>query len=232
MSSNVAIKKAHPGMLARNPILLETVIARYSHELLTYACKILAGAGSRQDAEECVNDVFVIAWQEWRSFDPARGSLRNWLYMRTKYLALTRRRQLLHKSHSLKNTVPLFEETQIEGCASEDDLNLTVKLLHQPGNTAGIDMLLAERERREEMRQALERMSDQDRLLVYLRYFQLASHAEIAQRTGLGKHAVETRLWRVRKSLRAILTENGQRDASCIASKDEGTSKAQLKGSR
>ena len=230
MTRTGAIEKSNSGMLAGNPALLEMIISRYSRELLTYACQILTGAGSHQDAEECINDVFVIVWQKWRSFDSERGSLRNWLYMHTKYLALTRRRQLLYKSHALKNTVPLFEETLIEGSASEDDLNAAETPLYQSLNTAGIDMFLAERERREEMRQALERLSEQDRLLVYLRYFQLASHAEIAQRTGLSKHAVETRLWRARKSLRAALTEKDQRDAPCPANKDEGAYKSPVKG--
>jgi hypothetical protein len=57
------------------------------------------------------------------------------------------------------------------------------------------------------VRRALERLPDLDRLLVYLRYFQLASFDEIALRTGLSKHAVDTRLWRVRKSLREALRE-------------------------
>src|SRR5258708_37812109 len=50
--------------------------------------------GTPQDAEECANDLFVPVWQDIGSFDPARGSLRTWLTMRAKFIALDRRRHV------------------------------------------------------------------------------------------------------------------------------------------
>src|SRR5258706_3381720 len=50
--------------------------------------------GTPQDAEECANDLFVTVWQDIGSYDPARGSLRTWLTMRAKFIALDRRRHV------------------------------------------------------------------------------------------------------------------------------------------
>src|SRR6266699_6866028 len=81
----------------RNPEALETLISRYSRELFYFIRLVLDGVGVVQDAEECVNDLFVAAWQEIDSFDPERGTLRTWLTMRAKYIALDRRRQLCRR---------------------------------------------------------------------------------------------------------------------------------------
>ncbi len=66
---------------------------------------------------------------------------------------------------------------------------------------------LVQRERRAELAKALEALPTLDRRLVYLRYFRLASTEEIARATGLTRQAIDTRLWRARKTLRDALGE-------------------------
>jgi len=195
------------GLRARNPRTLESLIAQYSHELFYFIRLVLEGVGSVQDAEECVNDLFVTVWQEFESFDPTRGSLRTWLTMRAKYIALDQRRKLIRRNPSGGLVMSqLAEQNASQDLAGVEDLGRERASMSQRTDTS-LDILLEERERREEVRRALERLPDLDRLLVYLRYFQLASFDEIALRTGLSKHAVDTRLWRVRKSLREALRE-------------------------
>lgn len=195
------------GLRSRDPISLEALINQYSRELFYFARLILAGAGSVQDAEECLNDLFIAVWQEFDSFDPARGSLRTWLTMRAKYLALDRRRQLLRRQPTELPVVTFYEEyTLAQDQRPLDSLKQQQDAQIQP-TAAGVDVLLEQRERREELRRALEQLSEFDRLMIYLRYFQFASIEEIAARTGLTKHAVDTRLWRLRKSLRETLQE-------------------------
>ena len=139
--------------------------------------------GSVQDAEECVNDLFVTVWQDFDSFDPARGSLRTWLTMRAKYIALDRRRHLTRRNPSgtLVVSHPADQHASHD-LSGADDLSRETDIISQRMDTS-LDTLLEQRERREEVRRALERLPDLDRLLVYLRYFQLASIDEIAQRT-------------------------------------------------
>ncbi len=211
------------GLRARNPRSLETVIKLYSRELFYFTRLILNGVGSVQDAEECLNDLFIVVWQEFDSFDPARSSLRTWLTMRAKYIALDKRRYLQRRRgpHIPSETivVSLHEEYTL----AQDGAHLNT-LRQQQGPigepmTAGVDALLEERERHAELRQALERLSELDRLIVYLRYFHHASIEEIAARTGISKHAVDTHLWRARKSLRGTLQEQLVHDTPAKSTK-------------
>src|SRR5256885_15230061 len=88
----------------RDPEALETLISRYSREIFYFIRVVLDGVGVAQDAEECVNDLFVAVWQEIDSFDPVRGTLRTWLTMRAKYIALDRRRQMCRRqAHNLQS---------------------------------------------------------------------------------------------------------------------------------
>src|SRR5207249_10698576 len=90
----------------RDPEALETLISRYSREIYYFIRVVLDGIGVAQDAEECVNDLFVAVWQEIDSFDPVRGTLRTWLSMRPKYIALDRRRQLCRRqAYNLQSAV-------------------------------------------------------------------------------------------------------------------------------
>ncbi|HEY7127954.1 MAG TPA: sigma-70 family RNA polymerase sigma factor [Ktedonobacterales bacterium] len=200
-------QKLIQGLRSRDPHTLEVLIAQYSHELFYFIRLILDGVGSVQDAEECVNDLFIAVWQEFESFDPKRGALRTWLTMRAKYIALDRRRHLLRRSSSGAVVVSQLEEqAAAQDRPTPDGLGQERGILSSRAE-ASIDLLLEQRERRNELWRALERLPELDRLLVYLRYFHLASIEEVAARTGLSKHAVDTRLWRVRKSLREALQE-------------------------
>ncbi|TMC20849.1 MAG: sigma-70 family RNA polymerase sigma factor [Chloroflexi bacterium] len=70
-----------------------------------------------------------------------------------------------------------------------------------------MEHLVEQSERREELRQALATLPELDRYLIYQRYFKFASTEELATKTGLTRHAVDTRLWRARKNLREALKE-------------------------
>jgi RNA polymerase sigma factor (sigma-70 family) len=198
----------------RDPEALETLISRYSREVFYFIRLVLDGVGVTQDAEECVNDLFVAVWQEIESFDSGRGTLRTWLTMRAKYIALDRRRQLCRRQ--IHNLQPADESRQwglsegsggrkISGWGGHDtDSRVTLP----PHPEASMEHLLEQSERREELRLALATLPELDRYLVYQRYFKFASTEELAAKTGLTRHAVDTRLWRARKSLREALKEH------------------------
>lgn len=198
----------------RDPEALETLISRYSREVFYFIRLVLDGIGVAQDAEECVNDLFIAVWQEIDTFDSERGTLRTWLTMRAKYIALDRRRQLCRRqAHNLQ---PADENRQwassdsggsnrmaLSWSAHERDIRATLP----PHPEASMEHLLEQSERREELRLALATLPELDRYLIYQRYFKYASTEELATKTGLTRHAVDTRLWRARKSLRDALEE-------------------------
>jgi len=190
-------------LMERNPRALEALIRRYSREMSYFIRLVLEGVGTPQDAEECANDLFVAVWQEVGAFDPARGSLRTWLTMRAKYIALDRRRQIQRRAAATSL------DSAARVVASDGEVLAGRGLDAHTGHAAGATMegLLEQRERREDLRAALEALPAMDRYLVYMRYFRMAGAEEIARKTGLTRHAIDTRLWRVRKSLRDALGE-------------------------
>jgi len=198
-----------------DPDALETLISRYSREVFYFIRLVLDGVGVIQDAEECVNDLFVAVWQEIDSFDPQRGTLRTWLTMRAKYIALDRRRQLCRRQlHNL----PAADENRQWG--SSDGNGVGGRNMFRRGgpdsesrtslpaySEASMEQLIEQSERLEELSLALATLPELDRQLIYLRYFKYASTGELAAKTGLTRHAVDTRLWRARKSLHKALKE-------------------------
>jgi RNA polymerase sigma factor (sigma-70 family) len=196
----------------RDPEALETLISRYSREVFCFIRVILDGVGVTQDAEECVNDLFVAVWQEIDMFDAMRGTLRTWLTMRAKYIALDRRRQLCRRqTHNVQSADEMTHWYQAENNGNRSssgwdyDLGRAILLSHPE---ASMENLLEQSERREELCRALVTLPELDRFLIYQRYFKFASAEELAAKTGLTRHAVDTRLWRARKSLRDALKEH------------------------
>ena len=197
----------------RDPEALETLISRYSREVFYFIRLVLDSVGVTQDAEECVNDLFVAVWQEIDTFDAGRGTLRTWLTMRAKYIALDRRRQLCRRqTHTVQsadeirqwNTSDNNGSRKFSGWGYEHEARATLP----PHPEMSMENLLEQSERREELRLALAMLPELDRFLIYQRYFKFASTEELAAKTGLTRHAVDTRLWRARKSLREALKEH------------------------
>ena len=190
----------YAGLVAHDPQALEALMRQYAREITYFIRALLNGTGTAQDAEECANDLFVIAWQEIGSFTPSRGSLHTWLTMRAKYIALDRRRQLQRRQASV---------TSLDG---EMTVNRNGDMRSGERHVAqltdhNMEGILEQRERREELAAALAALPDLDRSLVYMRYFRLVSTDEISAKTGLSRHAIDTRLWRARKTLRDALEE-------------------------
>jgi RNA polymerase sigma factor (sigma-70 family) len=197
----------------RDPEALETLISRYSREIFYFIRLVLDGVGVTQDAEECVNDLFVAVWQEIDTFDPGRGTLRTWLTMRAKYIALDRRRQLCRRqAHSIQsadedrqwNTADGTHNGKSTGWGYDRENRVALP----PHPEASMESLLEQSERREALHLALATLPELERYLIYQRYFKFASTEELAAKTGLSRHAVDTRLWRARKSLREALKEH------------------------
>lgn len=187
------------GLVAQDPRALEALISRYSREVAYFVRIVLDGVGTAQDAEECVSDLFIAAWEEAESFDPARGAFRTWLTMRAKYLALDRRRHIQRRQAIAAPVHASTREGDAHQTRPED------ALATDAASGESLDRLLERREQQQQLRRALEELPELDRLLVYLRYFHLDTTEEIAARTGLTRRAIDTRLWRARKLLRDVL---------------------------
>ncbi len=197
----------------RDPEALETLISRYSREVFYFIRVVLDGVGVSQDAEECLNDLFVVVWQEIETFDPGRGTLRTWLTMRAKFIALDRRRHLCRRqAHTMQSADEIRQWNSSDGSRNHSSgwggYESDSRVALPPHPESNMEHLLEQSERREELRLALATLPELDRYLIYQRYFKFASTEELAAKTGLTRHAVDTRLWRARKNLREALKEH------------------------
>ena len=143
-----------------------------------------------QDAEECVNDAYLGAWN---AIPPARPNpLLAFLCRIVRNLSLMR----YHADRAAKRgggsyTVALEE---LEGCLASPQ---TVE-----GN-------MEEQELIRLIEDFLDTLSPENRVLLMRRYWFSDSYGEIAARTGLPEKNVSVRLTRIRKQLRHYFEERG-----------------------
>lgn len=105
----------------------EELIEEYGRLLWTVVSGILVGQGSREDAEEVVSDVFAELWKHPERFDPARGTIRSYLCIRARSMALDRLRALCRVA-----LIPLDEaEPQVEDLAENLLASCTVHRIQE-----------------------------------------------------------------------------------------------------
>jgi RNA polymerase sigma factor (sigma-70 family) len=153
---------------------------RYARQIFVYCLHQL---GNREEAEDATQSTFLNAFRGFkRGVDPEFESA--WLYKIAQNVCLTRQR-----SSSRRRRIE-----------SSDDFDAMQDVL--PAPTADSDELIG-------LPEALEAMPEQQRRALLLREWQGLSYKEIAAELELSQAAVETLLFRARRSLASGLTEQG-----------------------
>ena len=154
---------------------LEELLEQYSGMLEYIARGIL-----REDeaVEDCLSRVWLRAVERFPAYDPARGAVSTWLSVLCRSTALDCLREHRRKGDLAAGN--LGEELADSAPGPEEELL-----------------------RRE--RAALGRLSEADRQLFYRKYYYLQSTAQLAAELGMTERAVEGRLYRIKKRLRAML---------------------------
>jgi RNA polymerase sigma-70 factor (ECF subfamily) len=133
--------------------------------------------GNHHDALEISQDAFARAWEKLTTFDRSR-SFRVWLMSVAANLA----RDLLRKRGR-------------RGLVHSDDL------LRGAAGGGSPERAATEREEHERLREAVDRLPDEKRLVVVLRYFEGLSLAEMEEIVGDPRNTLKVRLHRARKDL-------------------------------
>jgi RNA polymerase sigma-70 factor (ECF subfamily) len=171
---------------------LAAVYDRHSGLLLGLGVRLL---NNRAEAEDVLHDVFVEAWKRAADYDPARGSVRTWLAMRMRSRCLDRQ-----KSPRVSRSVEYDSSEAARTAAPEQDPLLRLQ--------------------RVRVREALAALSDDQRTVVELAYFNGLSTNEIAARTGVAQGTVKSRLFAARDKLaKALVDVDG---ASALAGSSGG----------
>ena len=138
----------------------------------------------REDAEECVSDVYLRVWNSIPPDEPS--SLKAYIAVLTRRLAINR----YHESRAQRRNRELevaFEE--LEACipAPEEAASELPELLNE----------------------FLGGLKETDRRLFVRRYWYAMMPAELAKREGMTVNAVTVKLYKTRNKLRKFLEERG-----------------------
>lgn len=169
-----------------NESAMQELVRRYQTPLHRFLTRFL---GSDEDAEQATLNVFIRAWQNAPRFQ-FRAQVSTWLYRIATNIARD-----MHSSR----TARLRRETSPEAVA-----------LSHPSVGNPEEEALRRMEQEDQYRQlkaALERLNDMDRLLLILYYFEDSSYEEMQAISGLSYKVLKTRLSRARQRLRALLEE-------------------------
>ena len=165
----------------RNETAIAETEKKYGKMLHSLSYSLLS---SHQDAEECVNDTWLRAWN---AIPPKRPSpLRAFLIRITRNLSLNRLRYNRSECRDQSLTVAMDE---LEAC-------IPVPEEHSS-------------ELAEMLSEFLRTLSVRDRLLFMGRYFHALPVDELASRCHMKPNTVSVRLHRIRETLRVYLSERG-----------------------
>ncbi len=145
---------------------------------------------TREDAQECVNDTWLAAWN---AMPPQRpGVLSTFLGKLTRQISIDRWRRI-HASKRGGDTVTLAIE-ELAGCI--------------PGGEDPEKVVLA-RELTAAINGFLDTLDPQQRRVFLRRYYYLDGIAAIAQKQGISESKAKSMLHRTRKKLRTYLKKEG-----------------------
>ena len=172
-------------LLSRDEGALREAIAGYGGVVLGMARRVL---GDSNLAEEVAQDTFVALWNRPGAFDPSRGSLAAFLVGVTRNKAI----DLVRKEESARRTKDaLFAEAEAAPSATPDSSEVWVE--------------------RQDVRTALESLSEVQREALVLAYYGGRTYREVAEELGIPEGTAKTRLRDGLLRLRETLGTRGER---------------------
>lgn len=146
------------------------------------------------DIEECLNDTYLKLWENAKNYDFAKASLKNYSVVIARNIAISRLRSIGRYS---------FVE------AYEDE---TLSLENTPSPTStNPEQILITKENIQTIKELLMKIKGTDRKILELKYFYMLDSANIGKTLGLSVSAVDNRMYKLRKKLRLLLTQEMQK---------------------
>ena len=172
---------------ARSETAISETAAKYGKYCRTISYNILASA---DDADECVNDTYLKAWNSMPNHRPSH--LAPYLAKLTRWLSLNR----LRDGNSLKRgggEFPMVLDELAETLDSGVDTEKELEIM----------------ELNRAIQNLLDRLDKTERDVFLGRYWFAASISEIAEKSGFTESKIKSMLHRTRKKLLAQLREDG-----------------------
>jgi RNA polymerase sigma-70 factor (ECF subfamily) len=165
-----------------NRAALGALYDRHASSMLAVAIRMLR---SRREAQDLLHDVFLEVWEHAREYDPAKATVRTWLFVRLRSRALDRLGRAEHK--------------RTESLDSEATLDL-----RDAATVEAVDAIA--------VKQALAQLPPEVREVLDLTYFEGQTAREVAECTGVPIGTVKSRLSRGLAALEALLRAEKERE--------------------
>ena len=165
----------------------EEIVKRYQRQVANI---IYLTLGNREEVDDLTQEVFVRVFRSLDRFE-FDSSLYSWIYRIAVNLCIDEIRK-----RKIRKLIPLdfLTEKKIE------------EEKHAREATTGADELLL-KEKKEIVRNALQKISPVHRTVILLREYQDLSYEEIAKTLQISPQAVKSRIFRAREELRELLKD-------------------------
>jgi RNA polymerase sigma factor (sigma-70 family) len=161
---------------------------RYSSSAFGLANRIL---GDQTMAEEVLQEVFLSVWRRAGAFDPARGSVRSWLFAQIHHRSVdVVRREEAERRRSRATVEPEATEEDVEDVIEESWLSA----------------------RREHVKTALTTLPEEQRRVIELAYYSGLTQTQVADAMGVPLGTVKSRTLAAMRRLRNTLAGNAVED--------------------
>jgi RNA polymerase sigma factor (sigma-70 family) len=157
-----------------------TLYERYGQLVFTVCLRMI---NDRSRAQDAVQQTFVQAWRSANSFDPSK-SFGPWLATIARRVSIDMlRADARHQNQPIE---------------TGDAVVTDPALITLPPNVEQIEAVW-------KVREALEALAPEDRLLIKMQHFEGAAHADIAARLGIPLGTVKSRAFRIHRELARTL---------------------------
>jgi RNA polymerase sigma-70 factor (ECF subfamily) len=169
----------------------ETFVRQYQRRVYNLCYRF---CGSASDAEDLTQDVFIKMYRSLRAYDVERGSLITWMTTLTRNMLVDHFRRT--RQERLTDSLDASQSTEEEGPTLADKLE---------DQRRPPDQGVEAREAREQVQQALQKLSPDLREAAILRDIQDMDYREIAQALKVPEGTVKSRINRGRTELARLL---------------------------
>ena len=136
---------------------------------------------NKQDQEDCLSEIIMKVWDKIDTYDTEKRNFNRWLTALVRNTALNKARQ--NKKYG--QTIEIPEEVPAKEPIPEEVVLYKEKLAI--------------------VKEALQGLAENDRLIFYRKYYYMQSTVQIAAEMGMTERAVEGKLYRIKKLLRKKL---------------------------
>ena len=181
---------------ARDERAFETMVHRYTNQMLATARRLL---GSEHDAQDAVQQAFISVFRAIPAFN-AEARLSTWLHKIVVNAALAQLRSRHRRVPEL-----LLEHLRTECDAVDEQAGGSSWVSH------GSEQAMAGRETREMVRTCIDQLPESYRAVLFLRDIQELDTAEVAERLAISPNAIKIRLHRARRILKSLVRQERAR---------------------